>query len=247
MRNRLYSRCKERAEWIRHGGIRQIIIGLIILLSFSLLLMPDYLRKYFWYTINSHKYLLILMLAFCVTAVSLVWKTGQRIDVWAFMLLNTRAQRSLWLDWIMLIITQLGGGAFAAGIAIVFFLRGNHPMAYEVIVGSLTLWIAVELMKALICRARPYIKLKNARIVGTRAGGHSFPSGHTSQSFFLATLLSHYFQFNFLGWLSLYIIALLVGITRIYIGMHYPRDVLGGAVFGTFWGLLGVIINTFVQ
>jgi membrane-associated phospholipid phosphatase len=50
-----------------------------------------------------------------------------------------------------------------------------------------------------------------------------------------------------LGWLSLYIIALLVGITRIYIGMHYPRDVLGGAVFGTFWGLLGVIINTFVQ
>lgn len=247
MKNRVHLRCGKTADRIKHVGIRQIIIGLIILLSFFLALMPNYLRSYFWYSIISNGHLLNLVLIFCITAVSLVWKTGQSIDIWAFMLFNTRAHRSRWLDWMMLIITQLGGGVFAAGVAIVFFLGGNHPMAYEVIVGSLTLWLVVELMKALICRTRPYIKLKNARIVGTRAGGHSFPSGHTSQSFFLATLLSHYFQFNLSGWLILYAVASLVGITRIYVGMHYPRDVLGGAVFGTFWGLLGIIINTFVR
>lgn len=246
MKNRVCSKCKRRTEWINHAGIIQITVFLCILLSLSLVLMPDYLRNYFWYSIKSHGFLLILVLAFCTIGVSLIWKAGQRIDVWAFMLLNTRAQTSLWLDWTMLTITQLGGGVFATGVALVFFLRGNHPMSYEVIVGSLTLWIVVELIKALIHRTRPYIKLKDARIVGKRAGGHSFPSGHTSQSFFLATLLSHYFQLDLLGWLMLYTIASLVGITRIYIGMHYPRDILGGAVFGTFWGLLGTIINTFV-
>jgi membrane-associated phospholipid phosphatase len=43
----------------------------------------------------------------------------------------------------------------------------------------------------------------------------------------------------------LYTIAFLVGITRMYIGAHYPRDVLAGAILGSIWGLLGVILNPF--
>ena len=41
----------------------------------------------------------------------------------------------------------------------------------------------------------------------------------------------------------LYTIALLVGITRMYVGAHYPRDVLAGAILGSAWGLLGAIVN----
>jgi membrane-associated phospholipid phosphatase len=72
--------------------------------------------------------------------------------------------------------------------------------------------------------------------------GCSFPSGHTSQSFFMATFLLPYFHVNFLIVLAGYLLAFLVGITRIYVGMHYPRDVIGGAMLGTAWGLLGVIL-----
>jgi len=101
-------------------------------------------------------------------------------------------------------------------------------------------------MKVLIHRTRPYIKLENIRIVGSRESGRSFPSGHTCQAFFLATLLLQYYHVNLYLWLLLYAIAGLVGITRIYVGMHYPRDVLGGAILGTTWGLLGVIVNSYM-
>ena len=38
--------------------------------------------------------------------------------------------------------------------------------------------------------------------------------------------------------------AALVAVTRMYIGAHYPRDVLAGAILGSVWGLLGVMIDT---
>jgi membrane-associated phospholipid phosphatase len=102
-------------------------------------------------------------------------------------------------------------------------------------------------MKLIIRRKRPFLHLKEIRIVGERARGHSFPSGHTSQAFFLATLLLQHFNAVFAGGIIIYIIALLVGITRIYIGVHYPRDVIGGSVLGTAWGIVWAIINSYIR
>ena len=44
----------------------------------------------------------------------------------------------------------------------------------------------------------------------------------------------------------LYAIALFVGVTRMYVGAHYPRDVLAGAILGSAWGLLGVLVDGYV-
>jgi membrane-associated phospholipid phosphatase len=41
----------------------------------------------------------------------------------------------------------------------------------------------------------------------------------------------------------LYTLAALVAVTRMYIGAHYPRDVLAGAILGSVWGLLGVMLD----
>lgn len=162
------------------------------------------------------------------------------------MYFNMHGRRAPWLDSMMLVFTQIGNGIFAALVALILFFRVNHLLAYELALGTLTLWMAVELIKVIIHRNRPFIRLKNMRIVGAQARGRSFPSGHTSQSFFMATLLLHYYQVDFYMWLMLYTIALLVGMTRMYLGMHYPRDVIGGAILGTAWGLLGVIVNNFI-
>jgi membrane-associated phospholipid phosphatase len=145
----------------------------------------------------------------------------------------------------MLTFTQVGSGFFALILAIILFIRVDHVLAYELALGTLTLWLVVELMKAFFERFRPYVKLKGIRIVGNRAKGHSFPSGHTSQSFFMVALLLHYYSVTPYLWIFLYAVAILVGVTRIYVGMHYPRDVLGGAILGTAWGLFGVIINNY--
>lgn len=249
MKNRVVkirSKCKKFADWVRQIDIIYWIVITSMLLVIFLILMPKELWIIFGESIKKQKHLAVLVLIFCLTAVSLVWKAGQRIDVWAFLAFNLRGRRARWLDLTMLAVTQLGSGGFALVIALIYFLSANQSLAYEIIIGSLSLWLVVELMKFLICRTRPYIKLTNTRIVGSRAGGHSFPSGHTSQSFFLAALLSSYYQFSLPGWLILYAVALLVGITRMYVGMHYPRDILGGAVLGNFWGLFGVLVNQFV-
>jgi membrane-associated phospholipid phosphatase len=76
--------------------------------------------------------------------------------------------------------------------------------------------------------------------------GRSFPSWHTSQAFFTATLIAPYFHASAWVVFLLYTIALLVGITRMYVGAHYPRDVLAGAILGIVWGLLGVLVNGYV-
>lgn len=223
------------------------IIFIITALILTISLIPNDTLQRYWSKIQEQKVLISLVLIFCTVALSLVWKKGQQIDVWAFMMFNMHGIRPRWVDWMMLGATQLGHGIFAGILAAIFYFRVDHLLAYEVILGTLTLWLIVELMKIIIRRRRPYLHLKEIRIVGERARGHSFPSGHTSQSFFMATLIIQHFNAGPIGGLTLYSIALLVGITRIYVGMHYPRDVIGGAVLGTAWGLLGAIINSYIR
>ena len=218
------------------------ILLLLVLFAFVLPNIPVSFWQRIWTSLKAQRVIVGLLAIFGFLAVSLIWGVGQTIDVWMFMLLNAHGKRSAWLDWLMLAFTQLGNFIFAMILTVVLFLSGNHTLAYELVLGSMMLGLIVTTMKILIHRTRPYIKLENIRIIGSRASGQSFPSGHTSQAFFLATLLSHYFGIGmYTG--ALYMLAALVGLTRIYVGMHYPRDVLGGAMIGTVWGLLGVIIN----
>jgi membrane-associated phospholipid phosphatase len=106
--------------------------------------------------------------------------------------------------------------------------------------------MVVELVKALVRRSRPVFRVTQTRIVGYRAIGRSFPSGHTSQAFFMATLMAPYFHTGIWAVLLLYAIALLVAVTRMYVGAHYPRDVLAGAILGSAWGLLGILVNGYI-
>ena len=208
--------------------------------------MPPQMRVIIWRALVARGVLSGLLLVFSLLAVSLVWSVGQRVDVWAFLVFNLRGRRPAWLDWIMLGFTQLGSSLGALAVGLVLFFASDHLVAYEFILGSLTLWLLVELLKALVRRSRPSFRVTKARIVGLRAIGRSFPSGHTSQAFFTATLIAPYFHAG--GWVVflLYGMALLVGITRMYVGAHYPRDVLAGAILGSAWGLLGALVNGYV-
>lgn len=194
----------------------------------------------------AQRFLMGFLVLFTLVGFSLAWSAGQKLDAWFFAVFNSRGTRPKWLDKLMLGFTQLGNGVFAYSLALLFLLLRRRLIAYEIIFGSLTLWLVVELMKLMFRRKRPYSFLQDARVVGHRAGGHSFPSGHTSQAFFVASLLPHYLRVPGGVGVLFYVAALLVGITRIYVGMHYPRDVLGGAVLGTAWGLVGVVINSYI-
>ena len=204
------------------------------------------MRVIIWQALVVRGVLSGMLLVFSLLAVSLVWSVGQRVDVWAFLVFNLRGARPAWLDWTMLGFTQVGSAMGALAIGLILFFASDRLVTYEFILGSLTLWLVVELVKALVRRSRPIFRVTQARIVGLRAIGRSFPSGHTSQAFFTATLLAPYFHASIWVVFLLYATALMVGITRMYVGAHYPRDVLAGAILGSAWGLLGALVNGYV-
>jgi membrane-associated phospholipid phosphatase len=143
----------------------------------------------------------------------------------------------------MWLSTQFGNMLVAFIAAFLLFIMNYHRLAIEIIFGTLTLWLLVEIIKALSDRDRPFLIIDKTRIIGWREKGDSFPSGHTTQIFFLVTLFVHRFQLGMVESIALYAVAALVGITRIYVGAHYPRDVIAGVVLGSVWGILAMLVD----
>jgi membrane-associated phospholipid phosphatase len=224
---------------------RHVIWALVLAVSLLavLALMPAQVRLLLVNTLRSQSQAVGLVLGFGTLSLSLLWAAGEKVDAWTFLLFNLRGRRPLWLDWGMLTLTQLGNGLMPFILVGIAYSGGDRRLALEAALGTMTLWLVVEAVKAVVGRARPFVRLEAARIVGFREPGRSFPSGHTSQSFFLAALLIHHFQLG--GWaaVGLYLLALFIGLTRMYVGAHYPRDVLAGAILGSLWGLLGVLVD----
>jgi membrane-associated phospholipid phosphatase len=58
-------------------------------------------------------------------------------------------------------------------------------------------------------------------------------------------MLGRQLQLGIWGTIALYAVAALVGFTRMYVGAHYPRDVIGGAVLGSVWGILATLVDPY--
>jgi membrane-associated phospholipid phosphatase len=222
-----------------------LLICIAIGLALSLALLPKEAWAGLFAALRVQRTLFGMLLLFALIAVSLVWSAGQRLDTWIFLFFNLRGYHPKWLDRVMWLATQVGNMVTACLLAGLLFLLDARRLAGEVILGTLTLWLVVEMIKALTGRARPFLDLGEARIIGWRERGRSFPSGHTAQTFLLATLLSQQFEPGPGGTILLYGAALLVGFTRMYVGAHYPRDVIGGAVLGSVWGILTTLVDPY--
>ncbi|NLG98204.1 MAG: phosphatase PAP2 family protein [Chloroflexi bacterium] len=190
--------------------------------------------------------LVTLLLLFSVVVLSLLWSAGQRLDTWIFLLFNLRGYHPLWLDRLMWVTTQIGNGFFGIVFSIFLYFSGQRRLGIQLLLGILSLWLVVELIKAIVERTRPFLVLEGARLIGWRERGLSFPSGHTAQTFFMMTFLTQHFQLSALASFILQAVAVLVGLTRIYVGAHYPRDVLGGAILGSVWGILLDLIDVYM-
>ena len=90
-----------------------------------------------------------------------------------------------------------------------------------------------SLLKAAIDRERPYAALANVQTGHLEsADPYSFPSGHTAGAFAIATMLTLRYSKNPEIYIPAFVWAGMVGYGRIYLGLHYPTDVLGGALVG---------------
>jgi hypothetical protein len=91
-------------------------------------------------------------------------------------------------------------------------------------------WMVEYPIKAYFRRRRPFVEIVRALVIGKKPGSWSFPSGHTAASFASAWVLSTVWPRRSPVFAS---VAALVGLSRIYVGAHYPGDVASGAIAGT--------------
>ena len=127
-------------------------------------------------------------------------------------------------------ITNFGGAIFLITLTIVLLvLIKNKKIGISIFSNLVIVTILNQLLKAILQRSRP----TEYRIV--EETGYSFPSGHSMVSMafygYLIYLIYKYVKNKYIKWISIVLLSILVcsiGISRIYLGVHYTSDVLGG-------------------
>jgi undecaprenyl-diphosphatase len=168
-------------------------------------------------------------------------------DVTLFKIINTH--HTLFFDWFFLFVSNLGNGWIVIPLFFALILwrtlkgRKIHILIYAAAALSIS-GACNGLLKHYVGRSRPpvYFVSSNVKaapengrpyvvhVVGQRLHDHSFPSGHAQMAFALATLVVLIFGRRF--W-PVFLVAMAVAYSRVYMGVHFPLDVFAGACLGS--------------
>ncbi len=156
-----------------------------------------------------------------------------------FLLFLQEYVRNPILDSIMIFITSLGDDGIiwiAATIALLIpkKTRKIGIMSAVALLGSLL--INNTIIKNIVQRPRPFRTFTELTILIPTPGEFSFPSGHTASSFAAAAVFYRYLPKK-IG-IPAIVLAGLIGFSRLYVGVHYPTDVIAGVVMGIFLSYL---------
>ena len=166
-----------------------------------------------------------------------------------FLLFLQESVRNPILDNLMIFITSLGNGGMIWIAATIVLLipkktRKAGIMSAAALLGSLI--INNNIVKNIVQRPRPFVTFTDLQIIIPTPSEFSFPSGHTSSSFAAAAVFYRHLPKK-LG-LPAVILAGLIGFSRLYVGVHYPTDVIAGVLMGILLSYLAeYLVNLFVK
>jgi undecaprenyl-diphosphatase len=170
------------------------------------------------------------------------------LDTALFYLFNVKLQNGFF-DLLMPVLTNLGYWRIPLGLMAILLLifgkrKGRITVLLLVLGIALSDQLCNNLLKPLIQRTRPCNVLENIHLLVNCTRAYSFPSSHAMNIFTGCLLLSYsYRKIRLL----LLIIAILVSYSRIYVGVHYPFDVLAGMVLGVFCAFIITTLFKFLS
>jgi len=169
-----------------------------------------------------------------------------QFDKFVFRLINTTLANPFF-DWTMPIITNQVYWIVPLIIFWIYLMafsgkRGKIAGVILLLTLGFTDYTTVEILKPVFGRLRPYLQMSEGIRTLTHTGGHfSFVSAHAANTFSCAVILAYFYP-RFKRYY--YGIATLVAFSRIYVGVHFPGDVLFGALYG--YGIGWAILSLWV-
>ena len=159
------------------------------------------------------------------------------VDTWLFHLVNGGSRGEV-LDVVMPFVTRVRYWRIPIGAlwATLFFLGGRRGrIAALLLIPAIALSdvLGARVIKNIYFRLRPCHALDDAHVLVACVRSSSFPSTHALNIFTGATVISAFHGTRMR--LLVFSIAMLVGYSRVYVGAHYPLDVLTGAMIGVAW------------
>lgn len=150
-----------------------------------------------------------------------------------FRLLNLAGTNPV-LDVVFSVFSALALPYVLPFLAVPLWWKGHRELAFDLLVLLAGVIVVTEVLKFVVDRQRPCAVLPNVNLLSPGACAAetdpSFPSGHASRIFAVAMLLA--LRFRWPARIAAFGVAAMSGLARIYLGVHWPTDVLAGALLG---------------
>lgn len=146
------------------------------------------------------------------------------------------------VDWMMFAFSHFGYGyayPFIFIFVVIFDYSNTRLILPTGFISFLIEHIAHMLLKNKTKRVRPFNAIPEIKNLMPALDEFSFPSGHAAGAFVMATLLNHLYPFLMI---PVYLAALIISVSRVYNGVHYPSDVMAGSFLGFCSARIGILI-----
>ncbi len=150
-----------------------------------------------------------------------------------------------YLDYFFVAATYLGSDIFAIGFILGFTFLPVKSMEAFALYAAISLMltsITVAIIKNTVKRKRPFESIIELKSLKIGVDQFSFPSGHTAAAFSLA-VTSALVTSGHVASTVYVLLAILVAVSRVYLGVHYLSDVTVGALIGSFYAILVHLIR----